>query len=71
MYRLDGLKGLRAKLFVAAFVFSASLGTALATPDTSWQGMVLSDNLKVYIDPSSGSRMVTILTPGSTRHNSR
>ena len=49
---------------MAAFVFFASLGTALATPDTSWQGVVLADNLKVYIDPSSGSRMVTILTPG-------
>jgi hypothetical protein len=64
MYRLDSLKGLRTALFVIGMVFFASLGTALATPDTSWQGMVLSDNVKVYIDPSSGSRMVTILTPG-------
>jgi hypothetical protein len=64
MYRLDSLKGLRAKLFVAAFVFFAAVGTALATPDASWQGVVLSDNVKVYIDPSSTSRLVTILTPG-------
>jgi hypothetical protein len=55
---------LRSTLFLIAFVFFASLGTALATPDQSWQGTAMSDNVKVYIDPSSTSRMVTILTTG-------
>src|ERR1700730_3481079 len=48
---------------VTALVLFAVLGTALAAPDTSWQGTA-SDNVKVYIDPSSTSRMVTILTRG-------
>ena len=46
-----------------ALVFFAFIGTALASPDTRWQGTA-SDNVKVYIDPSSASRMVTILTRG-------
>src|ERR1700730_7309181 len=48
---------------VTALVLFAVLGTALAAPDTRWQGTA-SDNVKVYIDPSSASRMVTILTRG-------
>ena len=48
---------------VTALVFFAFVGTALAAPDTSWQGTA-SDNVKVYVDPSSTSRMVTILTRG-------
>jgi hypothetical protein len=46
-----------------AFVLFAFLGTALAAPDASWQGTA-SDNVKVYVDPSSTSRIVTILTRG-------
>ena len=63
MHRLDSFKRLRTRLLAAAIVLFASLGTALAAPDTSWQGTA-SDNVKVYIDPSSTSRMVTILTRG-------
>ena len=48
---------------VTALVFFAFIGTALAAPDTSWQGTA-SDNVKVYVDLSSTSRMVTILTRG-------
>jgi len=51
-----------------ALVFFAFIGTAQAAPDTSWQGTVW-DNVKVYIDPSSTSRMVTILTRGSCYHS--
>ncbi len=64
MYRSDNLKGLRSKMFVIAIVFFSFLGTALAAPDTSSQGPVSSDNLKVYAHPSSTSRTVTILTKG-------
>jgi len=53
MYRADGVKSLASKMFVIAIVFFAFLGTALATPDTSSQGPVLLDNLKVYAGPSS------------------
>jgi len=48
---------------VTALVLFAVLGTALAAPDTSWQGTA-SDNVKVYVDPSATSRVVTILTRG-------
>lgn len=48
---------------VTALVFFAFIGIALAAPDNSWQGTA-SDNVKVYIDPSSTSRMVTILLKG-------
>jgi hypothetical protein len=48
---------------MVAIVFCAFIGTALAIPD-NWQGTVLSNNLKVYADPSSTSRTVTILTKG-------
>ena len=46
-----------------ALVFFAFIGTALAAPDNSWQGTA-SDNVKVYVDPSATSRVVTILTRG-------
>jgi hypothetical protein len=48
---------------VTALVLFAFIGIALAAPDTNWQGTA-SDNVKVYVDPSSASRMVTILTKG-------
>ena len=47
-----------------ALVFFAFIGTALAAPDNSWQGTAMLDNVKVYVDPSAASRVVTILTRG-------